>query len=212
MDNNITHALTVFMGFFAIMNPIANVPIFLSLTAGDDQASITKIALRSCGLAFFIVAIFCVGGAMIFTAFGITLPAFKITGGILVFLIGFHMLNGNQSAVQQPTDKEHQGAREADLSIAVSPLALPIMAGPGTIATAMNFSATGNLLQVGITVAMFAAMCIITCLFFLFGGRLVKFIGVGALGVITRMMGLILAVIGTQMLIEGIRGAFSINM
>jgi multiple antibiotic resistance protein len=211
MNDYLAHSVTVFMGFFAIMNPIANVPIFLSLTAGDDQASVTKIALRSCGLAFLIVALFCIGGAMIFSAFGITLPAFKITGGILVFLIGFHMLNGNQSTVQQPTDKEHQGAREADLSIAVSPLALPIMAGPGTIATAMNFSATGNLIEMGITIAMFAAMCVITCLFFLFGGRLVKFIGTGALGVITRMMGLILAVIGTQMLIEGIRGAFSLS-
>ena len=210
MDDYLAHSVTVFMGFFAIMNPIANVPIFLSLTAGDDQASVTKIALRSCGLAFLIVALFCIGGAMIFSAFGISLPAFKITGGILVFLIGFHMLNGNQSAVQQPTDEEHQGAREADLSIAVSPLALPIMAGPGTIATAMNFSASGSLIEVSITIAMFAAMCVITCLFFLFGGRLVKFIGAGALGVITRMMGLILAVIGTQMLIEGIRGAFSL--
>jgi multiple antibiotic resistance protein len=210
MDDTVTHAITVFMGFFAIMNPIANVPIFLSLTAGDDQAAVRKIALRACGLAFIIIALFCVGGAMIFDAFGITLPAFKITGGILVFLIGFHMLNGNQSDVQQPSDVEHQAAREADLSIAVSPLALPIMAGPGTIATAMNFSATGSLVEVGITIAMFAAMCVITCLFFLFGGRLVKFIGAGALGVITRMMGLILAVIGTQMLIEGIRGAFNI--
>jgi multiple antibiotic resistance protein len=210
MDATLTHALTVFMGFFAIMNPIANVPIFLSLTAGDDQAAVTSIALRACGLAFVIVAVFCIGGAMIFTVFGITLSAFKITGGILIFLIGFHMLNGNQSAVQQPTDEEHQGARQADLSVAVSPLALPIMAGPGTIATAMNFSTTGAMIEVIITIAMFAAMCVITCLFFLFGGRLVKFIGTGALGVITRMMGLILAVIGTQMFIEGAKGAFNI--
>jgi multiple antibiotic resistance protein len=207
MDATLTHALTVFMGFFAIMNPIANVPIFLSLTAGDDQAAVTSIALRACALAFIIVALFCVGGAMIFEVFGITLPAFKITGGILVFLIGFHMLNGKQSDVQHPTDQEHQGAKQADLSVAVSPLALPIMAGPGTIATAMNFSATGSLVEMGITIAMFAAMCVVTCAFFLFGGKLVKYIGQAALGVITRMMGLILAVIGTQMFIEGVQGA-----
>ncbi|MFC1688848.1 MarC family protein [Pseudomonadota bacterium] len=211
MDSSIlTHALTVFMGFFAVMNPIANVPIFLSLTAGDDERAVTSIAIRACALAFVIIAVFCLAGAMIFTVFGITLSAFKITGGILVFLIGFHMLNGKQSPVQQPSNSDQEG-QSADLSVAVSPLALPIMAGPGTIATAMNFSATGSWLEVGITIAMFAAMCIITLLFFLFGARLVKFLGECALGVITRMMGLILAVIGTQMLIEGIRGAFGLQ-
>ena len=196
------------MGFFAVMNPIANVPIFLSLTAGDDKRAVTRIAIRACALAFVIIAVFCLAGAMIFTVFGITLSAFKITGGILVFLIGFHMLNGKQSAVQHPSDSEQD--HTADLSVAVSPLALPIMAGPGTIATAMNFSATGGWLVVGITIAMFAAVCIITLLFFLFGARLIKFLGKSALGVITRMMGLILAVIGIQMLIEGIRAAFEL--
>ena len=210
-SSNLTHALTVFMGFFAVMNPIANVPIFLSLTAGDDKHAVTSIAIRTCALAFVIIAVFCLAGAMIFTVFGITLSAFKITGGILVFLIGFHMLNGKQSAVQQPSDSEQQAVHTADLSVAVSPLALPIMAGPGTIATAMNFSATGSWLEVGITIAMFAAVCIITLLFFLFGARLIKFLGESALGVITRMMGLILAVIGIQMLIEGISGAFGLQ-
>jgi multiple antibiotic resistance protein len=210
MESILTHALTVFTGFFAVMNPIANVPIFLSLTAGDDKPAVIRIAIRACALAFVIIAVFCLAGAMIFTVFGITLSAFKITGGILVFLIGFHMLNGKQSAVQHPSHSERED-HSADLSVAVSPLALPIMAGPGTIATAMNFSATGSWLDVGITIAMFAAMCIITLLFFLFGARLVKFLGESALGVVTRMMGLILAVIGTQMLIEGIRGAFGLQ-
>ncbi|MEO2177468.1 MAG: MarC family protein [bacterium] len=98
--NDITaHTLAVFMGFSAIMNPIANVPIFLSLTAEIDQAAITRIALRSCGLAFLIVTLFCLASVVIFSVFGITLPAFQTTGGILVFLIGFHMLQGNQSPV-----------------------------------------------------------------------------------------------------------------
>jgi multiple antibiotic resistance protein len=83
-----------FWGFFAIMNPIANVPIFLSLTAGDDEAAVRKIALRACGLAFIIIALFCAGGAMIFDAFGITLPAFKITRmmGLILAVIGTQML------------------------------------------------------------------------------------------------------------------------
>ncbi len=202
------HAFTVFMGFFAIMNPIANVPIFISLTTGDDEQTISEVAFRSLSLAFIIVTLFSIAGKLIFELFGLTLPAFQITGGILVFLIGFHMLQGNHSKVQQPSDEVKQKSKEAALNIAISPLAMPILAGPGTIATAMNFSAGEGFTQVIITIVMFAILCVITYFLFVFGNKFVTYIGAAALGVITRMMGLILAVIGTQMVIEGIHGAF----
>ncbi len=207
MKEILLHAATVFMGFFAIMNPIANVPIFLGLTAGDDRDTVRTIASRSLILAFLIVLIFAISGKIIFAMFGITLSAFRITGGLLVLLIGFHMLQGNHSSVHHPSQKDKDHAREAALSIAVSPLAMPILAGPGTITTAMNY-ATGGMVDLIITITMFGLLCVITYLFFVFGERFVLFIGNNALGVITRMMGLILAVIGTQMLIEGIHGAF----
>ncbi len=208
MDSILIYSATVFMGFFAIMNPIANVPIFLGLTSDDDKKTTSAVALRSLLLAFLIVAMFSVAGKVIFELFGITLPAFRITGGLLVFLIGFHMLQGNHSSVHHPGEEEMQQCREAQLSVAVSPLAMPILAGPGTIATAMNFSARGSLVEMVVTIVMFAVLCIITYVLFVFGEKFVTFIGGGALGVITRMMGLILAVIGTQMVIEGLRGAF----
>ncbi len=210
MKSIILHTGTVFMGFFAIMNPIANVPVFLGLTGDDDQQTIKAVALRSLMLAFLIIAIFSVAGKVIFDLFGITLPAFRITGGLLVFLIGFHMLQGNQSSVHQLNEEETQKCREAALSVAVSPLAIPILAGPGTIATAMNFSAGGGLPEVMVTIGAFAVLCVITYVLFVFGEKFVTFIGAGALGVITRMMGLILAVIGTQMVIEGLHGAFKL--
>ncbi len=204
------HALTVFMGFFAIMNPIANVPIFLGLTSGDDKQTTRTVALQSLALAFLVIAVFAIAGKVIFELFGISLPAFRITGGLLVFLIGFHMLQGKQSSVHHPNEEDKQKCREAALSVAVSPLAMPILAGPGTIATAMNFSAGGGLVGMVVTIVSFAVLCIITYVFFVFGEKFVTFIGVGALGVITRMMGLILAVIGTQMVIEGLHGAFKL--
>ena len=104
MENILLHAVTVFMGFFAIMNPIANVPIFLGLTSDDDKQTTATVALRSLMLAFLIVTIFSIAGKVIFDLFGITLPAFRITGGLIVFLIGFHMLQGNQSNVQHPSE------------------------------------------------------------------------------------------------------------
>jgi multiple antibiotic resistance protein len=210
MENGLLHVATVFMGFFAIMNPIANVPIFLGLIGDDDRQTTKAVALRSVTLAFVIVAIFSVAGKVIFDLFGVTLPAFRITGGLLVFLIGFHMLQGEQSSVHQLSKEDSQKSKEAALSIAVSPLAMPILAGPGTIATAMSYSAGGGVLELVTTIAAFAVLCVITFVLFVMGERFVTFIGAGALGVITRMMGLILAVIGTQMALEGVHGAFKL--
>jgi multiple antibiotic resistance protein len=210
MKNILIHAVTVFMGFFAIMNPIANVPIFLGLTSGDDKQTTATVALRSLTLAFIIVTLFSVAGKVIFELFGLTLPAFQITGGLIVFLIGFHMLQGGHSSVQHPSEEDKQKSREAALSVAVSPLAMPILAGPGTIATAMNFSAGGGSMEMVVTIIMFAVLCAVTYMLFIFGEKFVTYIGASALGVVTRMMGLILAVIGTQMVIEGLHGAFKL--
>jgi multiple antibiotic resistance protein len=210
MTGLLPHTATVFVGFFAIMNPIANVPIFLSLTADDDRQTTKAVALRSLMLAFVIIATFSIAGKLIFELFGITLAAFRITGGLLVLLIGFHMLQGGQSSVHQLNEGDNQKCREAALSVAVFPLAMPILAGPGTIATAMSFSGRGGMMEMGITIAAFAVLCVITYVFFVFGEKFVTFIGAGALGVITRLMGLILAVIGTQMVIEGLHGAFKL--
>lgn len=210
MEKILLHALTVFMGFFAIMNPIANTPIFLSLTNDEDKQTRSAIASTSLIFAFLIVVVFSFAGKVIFDLFGITLPAFRITGGLLVFLIGFHMLQGNLSRVSHPSEKDKQASKEAALSISVSPLAIPILAGPGTITTAMNFSA-GGFVNMGVTIAVFALLCVITYLCFVFGEKLVAFMGASALGAITRMMGLILAVIGTQMVIDGFHVAFDIS-
>ncbi len=206
MGKILLHAITVFMGFFAIMNPIANVPIFLSLTSEDDDETTQAIALKSLVVAFFIVLLFSVAGKTIFELFGFTLEAFRIAGGILVFLIGFHMLQGDHSSIQHPSKDDKQKSREAALGVAISPLAMPILAGPGTITTAMNFSAGSGYEGLIITILAFGVLCIITYLFFIFGEKFVTYLGASALGVITRMMGLIIAVIGTQMVIDGVRG------
>ena len=207
MDNIIGHILSVFMGFFAIMNPIANTPVFLGLTANDTPAIRKRVAAKALLTTFMIIVVFCLLGKLIFDLFGITLPAFRITGGVLVTLIGYQMLHGNQSNVQQPTVEDQQGSMQSALSIAVTPLAIPILGGPGTIATAMNYASAGGVGEMVITIAAFAVLCVITYAFFVFGQNLVRFLGTGGLNVITRLMGLILAVIGVQMLIAGISGA-----
>jgi multiple antibiotic resistance protein len=207
MSNILIHAATVFMGFFAIMNPVANTPVFIGLTSGDGERAKRLVARNSVLLAFAVIVVFCVAGKLIFDLFGITLPALRITGGVVVFLIGFHMLQGEPSPVHSPSESDQQDSLEAELNVAVSPLAVPILAGPGTIATAMNYSASGGVTNMFGTIGAFAALCLITYALFLSGQRFVEYIGASAVKVITRLMGLILAVIGTQMLIDGIGSA-----
>ena len=206
---DLIHQFTLsFMGFFAIANPVSNLPVFLSLTGEDDADTARAIARKGLIVAFGIVLVFALAGKVIFELFGITLPALRIAGGLLVCLIGFKMVQGEPSQVQHPSAEDRQADRRARLSVAVSPLAMPLLAGPGTIATTMSFSAHSNIANMLLTVLAFAILCLITYVLFLYGKKLVHFIGESALNVITRMMGLILAVIGTQMIIDGIQGAY----
>ena len=215
MKELIGHSVTVFLALFAVMNPIANAAVFVGLTGDCDQASRKRIALKSIITAFCIILFFCVLGKAIFELFGITLPAFRITGGVLIFIVGYHMLQGKKSNLHHPEQasagQDSVGASSAQPpDVAISPLAIPILAGPGTIATAMNYSATGSNVQSAVTVAAFFVLCVITFLAFLSGEKLIRVLGHSGIDVVTRLMGLILAVVGTQMLIQGIHGAIKI--
>lgn len=199
-----TYSLTVFTGFFAIMNPIANTPIFLGLTDGQTDAEKKKIARTASLTAFIIVVSFVIVGKYIFDLFGITIPAFKMTGGILLFYVGFEMLQSKKSKIH------HQENVEVDEGVAVSPLAIPILAGPGTIVTAMNNVTDANLLHIAIVVVIFGIMIALTYLAFTLSERIVEKIGENLITVIGKIMGLILAIMGTGMTVEGIKLAFKL--
>jgi multiple antibiotic resistance protein len=195
----LTFALTVFTGFFAIMNPIANTPVFLGVVGERNEIERKKIAKTACITAFLIVACFVILGKYLFELFGITIPAFKITGGILLFYVGFEMLQSKPSKVHQQQDIE------PDDGIAVSPLAIPILAGPGTIVTAMSNITSGSFLEVVIVLVIFAVMILLTYLAFSTSELIVKKLGNHLILVIGKIMGLILAIMGTGMVIDGIK-------
>lgn len=202
MENLITYSITVFMAFFAIMNPIANTPIFLGLVDGENKERKKKIAKTASITAFIIVVAFIIAGKYIFELFGITIPAFKITGGILIFYVGFEMLMTKKSKV-------HSNANTEDKSnLAISPLAIPILAGPGTIVTAMNFVTNATYVHIGIVISIFALMIFLTYLAFSLSDLIVKKVGANLIAVIGKLMGLILAIIGTSMVTEGIKLTF----
>lgn len=186
-----------FMAFFAIMNPISNLPAYMALVADDSQKISRKIAFRSLLIAFVIITVFIFSGDFIFKVFGITIVSFRIAGGILVAVIGYHMINGNHS----PSYKgmEQQAVNSDPMSIAISPLAMPLFAGPGTITTALSL-ANGGLQNQLITVVAFALLCVITYLLLRSAKQIAGFLGENLMKIITKMMGLLLFSIGIQMI------------
>ncbi|MFQ6785114.1 MAG: MarC family protein [Streptococcus salivarius] len=191
-----------FMAFFAIMNPISNLPAYMALVADDSQKISRKIAFRSLLIAFVIVTVFIFSGDFIFKVFGITIVSFRIAGGILVAVIGYHMINGNHS----PSYKgmEQQAVNSDPMSIAISPLAMPLFAGPGTITTALSL-ANGGLQNQLMTVVAFALLCVITYLLLRSAKQIAGFLGENLMKIITKMMGLLLFSIGIQMIIVSVQ-------
>ena len=146
---------------------------------------------------------FIIAGKYIFELFGLTIPAFKITGGIIIFYIGFQMLMSQKS-------KMHNNSPEEKNNVAISPLAIPILAGPVTIVAAMNNVTNASYLQIGIIISIFALMIFLTYLAFTFSDLIVKKIGTDLISVIGKLMGLIHAIIGTGMVVDGINLAFKL--
>lgn len=203
MLEKIIYTGVVFIGFMAIMNPIAAIPIFLTLTQGEDEINAKKIAFQSTLTAFLIVVIFSIAGHLVLKLFNVSFTALRLTGGVLVAIIGYEMLNGKLSSVSHPLNETIQKTLEEEGSVAITPLGIPLLAGPGVIITAMNFS-SGGFANLIITICAFGLLCLITYYALIYGKKIKKIVGANVLKVITRMMGLILAVIGMQMFIEGV--------
>lgn len=193
---------TVFLGFFAMLNPVGNTPVFISMVGEADRTVIKKVAFRAVLTAFVIITIFSLFGHLIFRMFGITLPAFQIAGGIIVFFIGYNLLQGKLSGAQHSKIPVTLSSYE---DMAISPLGIPLLAGPGTISTAMNFVGEGrSFLYTILIVLIFALVCGITYLMFILSKKIADRLSPAIIKVISRIMGLILAVIAVQMFINGV--------
>ncbi|KAF5438460.1 MarC family protein [Pediococcus sp. EKM202D] len=198
--------LLSFTAFFAIMNPFANLPMFVSLTADNSRKEVNAIARLAFIVATVIVALFALLGNYIFSIFGINLSALRIMGGIILGLIGYHMIQGNVSPIQHdPKQSVKDSVNSNNTDVAISPLAMPVLAGPGTIATTMNLSSSTNPF---IVISAFVVLSVITYFIFIYGEQIMAKLGNNIVNVITKLMGLILATIGVRMLIMGVQVAF----
>lgn len=194
----LTFALTVFTGLIAMINPVANIPAFLGLVGDNNNLKQKALAQKACITAFIILASFVILGKFIFLVFGLTVPAFKITGGILIFKIGFDMLQSKALAT-----KKTVGEVPEDDSVAICPLAIPLLAGPGAIVTSMDFVSDTGLPHFIIVVLIVGLVIYINYLAFRSGELIVRKLGHNVINVLNKLMGLILAIMGTGMVIAG---------
>ena len=196
------YAITVFMAIFAIVDPIGNIPIFYTLTNRFTREERLRIAKRAVFAAIITLVVFGLIGQYIFMIFSITIPAFRIAGGLLLFRVAFNMLYGVTPGTKS-TEKEKEETLEKEM-IGIVPMGIPLLAGPGAISTVMLYNSQGNLGSTIIVFISILATLSITYLLLRNVDKIFKRLGrVGSLA-ISRIMGLILAAIAIQFLINGV--------
>jgi multiple antibiotic resistance protein len=191
-----------FAALFAIMNPIGNMPIFLSVTEGKSPAERSRIALVA-SVAVATILIVCVlVGAELLAAFGISVAALRTAGGLIILSIAFSLLNAKPSGIHHDADAD-PGAKE---SPAIYPLALPLLAGPGAIATLIVFAhdAHGGMAYAGL-IAVVLVMAVLLYLGMRLAVPASNLLGPAGMNIITRVMGIILAAIAVEMIFAGAR-------
>lgn len=210
-------AIAAFVTFFVLIDAPGVAPIFASLTAPGGPAYARKMAIKSVFVAALILFFFAFAGAQLLHHLGISLDAFRVAGGVLLFLIALEMVfekrqQRQKSRADQVLAEEEASGRLDDVS--VFPLAIPMIAGPGSIATAMLFmqNAGGDPVGIGIVSLAIAANLVLAALIFLAAGPLMKVMGDQIAGAITRIFGVILCALAAQMIIVGIIGAFGLTV
>jgi len=202
MNIDYIYAITVFTAIFAIVDPIGNIPIFYSITKKFKIEERKKIIKTSIITATIVLFVFGLIGNYIFMLFHITIPAFRIAGGLLLFRVAFNMLYGVTPGTKT-TQREREEATEKD-TIGIVPMGIPLLAGPGAISTVMLYNSNGEIGNLIIVFISVIATLIITYILLNHVDKIFNKLGRIGSHAISRIMGLILAAIAIQFLINGI--------
>ena len=202
MEIDLLYGLMVFTAIFAIVDPVGNIPIFYTITQRFSREERIQIAKKAIIAAMVTLIVFGLIGQYIFTLFSITIPAFRIAGGLLLFRVAFNMLYGVTPGTKS-TQAEKEETLEKDM-LGIVPIGIPLLAGPGAISTVMLYNSQGNILSsVFVFISIFATL-LITYVLLRNVDKIFNRLGrVGSLA-ISRIMGLILAAIAIQFIINGV--------
>jgi len=192
--------LTSFVALFIIIDPIGLTPVFIAITQGMDDSLRRKVALRSVLVSAFVISLFIVGGETVLGFIGISMPAFRIAGGILLFLTALDMLFQRRSK-----RRENQTEQKLVDDPSVFPLAIPLIIGPGAIATVILIAgAKPGLVGIASTGFITALVLLTVFVFFSAASRIEKLLGKTGIDVLTRLLGMLLAALSVQFVIEGL--------
>jgi multiple antibiotic resistance protein len=203
----IAWSVTAFSAIFFIVDPIAVVPIFLAMTPHDDDGQRASMARRAALIAGLVLLAFAFGGRALFDLFGVTLPAFKVAGGILLLLTALEQLRSHEPKTRT-TGREIAEGREKE-DVAVVPLALPLLAGPGSIATVIVLAGDADQpWQSGVLALSIAATAGLSWAALTLSTRIDKALGATGRAVFLRVSGLLLTAVGVQFVLTGVGEAF----
>jgi multiple antibiotic resistance protein len=200
--------LTAFVTLLVVVDPPGVVPIFVALTEAADAAKRRAIVKRAVIVALLVALFFLIAGRSLLSYLGVAIHAFAISGGVLLFATALPMLFGNRGGLQAPEQNERTTAGE---DIAIFPLAIPLLSGPGAIATILLLTSQAGgdirrLLVLGVATALVYG---VTLLMLHFGGSLMARIGEGKVHIVTRVMGIILAALAVQFILNGITAYYN---
>jgi multiple antibiotic resistance protein len=194
-----------FLLLFVTIDPIGVTPVFAALGAHLPESARRRAALQGVLLAAIILVVFGLVGDRLLTALGIGLPAFRIAGGSLLFLLAIDMVFARQSGLRSTTPVEYHEAEQRD-DISVFPLAFPLLAGPGALTTILLMTAGqhGEPMQLGVVLAALSLVLLLTWLMLFLAGPLLGLLGETGANVIGRLLGLLLSALAVQFIVDGI--------
>lgn len=197
-------APVAFVLLLVVIDPFGLTPMFSALTAGKTALERRRIATRAVLIAAGVIAFFIFGGGWLLDYLGVGMPAFRIAGGLLLFLIAMDLLLVRHSGLSSATERERgEAARRADM--AVFPLAIPMIAGPGTLTTVMLLTHDQGIATELLILALSLVVLALTLAMFLCAARVERVLGETGINVITRLLGLLLAALAVQFVLDGLR-------
>jgi multiple antibiotic resistance protein len=198
-----------FIVFFLVIEPISMVPMFGALTRGGEPGYRRRMAYKSVAISALIFIVFALGGDLVLQALGISVNAFKIAGGALLFLLAVDMVFARQSGLRSTTVREKDEARYRE-DISVFPMAFPLIAGPGALATLLLFvvETRGQPLALLALLGVIMVVLALTLALLLLTTRLMKIMGVTGANVVSRLLGVVLAALAVQYVLDGLQQAF----
>jgi multiple antibiotic resistance protein len=207
MSSLVSYALVSLGSIFSIVDPFTAVPVFLALVGSHSRGDQDRAARQAAVTCFLVLTTFGVAGSFVFHFFGITQPAFKIAGGILLFVVGLEMMRAKRSDTRATNEEAIDAETKED--VGVIPLGLPLLSGPGAIATVMVL--VGRAHDLPERAVIFGAVAVVSLISFLTlrsATVVSRVLGRTGINVIGRVMGLILAAVATQFVLSGLHEAF----